>query len=70
MPNEHLPIEAQDRIEALKARIAELEAAIATHRKERLPHMTNAHDRDLWSVLTPEPELSICTILERKNQWE
>ena len=26
MPNEHLPIEAQDRIEALKARIAELES--------------------------------------------
>lgn len=28
MPNEHLPLEAQDRIEALKARIVELEATI------------------------------------------
>ena len=41
------------RAEAAEARVAELEAAIATHQKERLPHMTNAHDRALWSLINP-----------------
>ena len=34
-------------------RIQALEGAIKAHRKERLPHMTNAHDRALWSLIEP-----------------
>lgn len=40
-------------VRGLEARVAELETAIATHQKERLPHMTNAHDRALWSLINP-----------------
>lgn len=34
-----------------QARVAELEAGIEAHKKERLPHMTNAQDRALWSLV-------------------
>lgn len=38
----------------LRHRIEQLEAAIAAHKIERLPHMTNAQDRQLWSILEPQ----------------
>jgi hypothetical protein len=36
---------------ALAVRVAELERAISAHRASRLPHMTNADDRALWSFV-------------------
>ena len=40
-------------VRGLEARVGELEAMIARHQKERLPHMTNADDHALWSLLNP-----------------
>jgi len=44
-------IKEANRVAALEARVAELEAGIANHHGKRLPHMTNADDRALWSLI-------------------
>jgi len=49
----------RDIILSLEARVAELEAGIEAHRKERLPHMTNAHDRALWSLVAVPESLGL-----------
>lgn len=38
-------------VRAQDDRIWKLERGIATHQKERLPHMANADDRALWSLI-------------------